>query len=786
MKLQKQEIVSIRLSDLIQSLFLLYSIIYVMRNLKILLCLVAFLSCPLVYAISAYPGLVRYKCPDGTYVDLRLKGDERTKWAVTEDGYTLLRDSLGEWCFANLDTRGEACLSGWKITATRSQDLNRFLLQIPLNIKPREGEPLLKSVSGRQADPHIPIAGKQKTLVILMQFRDLLLKNKQADFDELFNQPGYRKDGASGSVKDFYTENSYGKLDLVCDVLGPFTAVHDMAYYGGNNKSDQDEHPGELFAEALEFASSRVNLADYDMDQDGVLNNVHLIFAGYGEEAGGPAEAIWSHEALFYEPVEIGGVKLTGYSCAPELRGNNGNGISRIGVHCHEMGHSFGAMDFYDTDYEKQGDFPGTGMWDLMASGSWNNDGITPAHFNPYVKEQFGWADTKILDVEDGRTVVYPSLESNKIYRIKTDSEGDYFLLENRQQEGFDKHLPGRGLMIYHVLPQIEERSADNKINAAFPQTCYLVCAGSDFAVPNRGAFSYGEVNSGKCPFPGTLSAGEFSPATVPAALSYDEKPAWVSLKEIRQEDDGSISFQTFSPGVPGGQTLLFADSFEKNTQDWSQEQLQENTSWEIHQPKPTSSMPEATDGLRYLMMNKGGMLISLAVSRAISPAIKVGKESAVSLSFQYQNQTVLLKHGILKVLYKQIGQTVWHQLEILTDVTSGWQQYKMELPYMSSDFQIAFEGEMESGMILVDDVKVYSDGAVSIVPVPMQSPFVWSGRQGKVFIESDKSASFKIYNLQGKLHASGFLKEGRNEIELAPGLYIGVSENKASKFYVY
>ena len=66
-----------------------------------------------------------------------------------------------------------------------------------------------------------------------------------------------------------------------------------------------------------------------------------------------------------------------GYSCAPELRGNRGSGLSRIGVHCHEIGHSFGAMDFYDTDYEVNGEYAGTGQWDLMASGNWNNEGVS-------------------------------------------------------------------------------------------------------------------------------------------------------------------------------------------------------------------------------------------------------------------------------------------------------------------------------------------------------------------------------------------------------------------------
>lgn len=59
-----------------------------------------------------------------------------------------------------------------------------------------------------------------------------------------------------------------------------------MAYYGGNGWSGGDEHPEELFLEALDLIPSDIDLEDY-VDQDGYMNNVHLVFAGYGEEAAG-------------------------------------------------------------------------------------------------------------------------------------------------------------------------------------------------------------------------------------------------------------------------------------------------------------------------------------------------------------------------------------------------------------------------------------------------------------------------------------------------------------------
>ena len=742
----------------------------------------------LLYAVSAYPGIIEYCCSDGSYVNLRLKGDESCKWALTEDGYTLLCDSLGEWCYAFINQQGETDVSGWKLSAVRSKEVTEFLKKIPKQLNVQRKNIHLKSSVNRQTSLLEPVTGKLKTLVVLMQYKDQKIDKSQADFNSLFNQLNYKEDGARGSIKDFFRENSYDQLDLTCDIIGPFTSSRNMSYYGGNNRNGQDEHPTDLFLEALNFVSSRVNLTDYDMDHDGYINNIHIIFAGYGEEAGGPADAIWSHEALFAEPLEINNLKITGYSCAPELRGNRGNGISRIGVHCHEIGHSFGALDYYDTDYEINGEYSGTGKWDLMASGSWNNEGVSPAHFNPYVKTTFGWTNCEILQEDENNVILPATLKTNQIYRINTDVEGDYFLLENRQKVGFDEAIPGGGLMIYHILPQIVERSVKNTINATFPQTCYPVCASSAFSVPNKNPASYGNIDSSLCPFPGELTSAEFTPWSVPAALSSEGGVANIRLKDICRKEDGNISFNVIKENTLNDQFLIFSESFEKNNLTWSWEQLKGRVQWEIYKPNLlVTTMPIAAEGIQYLMMQMEWKNMPLAISRIISPIIKRTKKGEKYLSFKYQNRTSLLKQGHLKILYRQAGQTDWQYLATLSDMNNNWKEYRMDLPADETDFQIAFEGEMEAGLILIDDVKVYSYVATTICSVPVKPiSLICHGMQGKVCVESDKSARIRIYNLIGKVVYFGTLREGMNTIELDPGLYIGVCEKAVAKFYVY
>lgn len=741
-----------------------------------------------VYAVSAYPGWIRHCCPDGTFANLKLKGDEYHKWAVTEDGYTLLRDSEGDWCFAVEDSKGIVGVSDWKLSAVRPKELSVLLRKTPkgLAIRPDILRSEKSMGKGRRKSA-APLVGKWKTLVVLVQFPDREMASSRESIDALFNRTGFREDGAAGSVKDFFRESSYGMLDLECDLQGPFTASKKMAYYGGNEKNGQDGHPEELFLEALDFLSGKVNLADY-AGQDGYLNNIHLIFAGYGEEAGGPAEAIWSHEATFNEPLEIGGVKIMGYSCAPELRGNRGSGLSRIGVHCHEIGHSFGAMDFYDTDYEVNGEYAGTGQWDLMASGNWNNEGISPAHFNPYVKTMFGWTGCEILAGGDGM-VLPASLEHDKVYRIDTGTEGDYFLLENRRQIGFDAALPGSGLMIYHILPQIEERSVGNMINTTYPQTCYPVCAGTAYSVPGKNPVSYGNVNGPECPFPGKNAIQEFTSNTIPAAISSEGRPAFVGLKNIREEDDGTIRFDVTAgeEGTPGIQKLPFAESFEEDDTGWSFEQLEGKILWEISGSEVYGSALEAADGKRYLKMNgKKGLLGPLSIARAISPMIR-NEAGKTTLSFMFHNEANFSVSGTLNVLYRGGAQKDWLPIASFSERNEGWKQYKEILFVTEEDFQIAFEGEMEAGLLLLDDIKVYSDAATSTLPVPLKSALLTCyGMKGKVCVESDRPALFRVYDLAGMLIYSGILNTGMNRIGIKPGLYVGVCENAVSKFYVY
>lgn len=526
-----------------------------MKKIKFLFFAVAFAVAQICSAVIAYPGWIDFKQPDGTIVKIRLHGSEFVKWAESEDGYTLLYDSHGNLVFADIDSNGDLKPTDMLAVNINERNVNvRMRLQTidkKLAFSSRQVNMLNQAAEARRrtiaslSDSKKPIVGTRKMLLILVDFQDYKFQKTKQDFEMLMNQLDYTGDGRYGSVRDFYRENSFGKLDLTTDVAGVYHLANVRAYYGGNDDYGSDANPREMALEAVTMADADVNYADYDNDGDGTVDGVHIIYAGPGEEAGGGNDCIWAHSWSI--SARLDGKRINKYSCSPEIRGSRGSNITHIGVICHELGHVLGCMDFYDTDYNMGGQYQGTGNWDVMGAGSWNGDGACPAHFNPYVKiYDFGWAE-----VADGNTPVAGKLYAKSpdgFMRIDTQTEGEYFLLEYRHKSGFDSCIPGHGLMVYRASENLN-RSSSNKINAWHKQQFYPLCANSQFALPESEPGTYGTLNSPSAPFPGTDRIMELTDFTTPSLLSWDKSSTDKPITEI--EENVSEKYVTFN--VAGG-----------------------------------------------------------------------------------------------------------------------------------------------------------------------------------------------------------------------------------------
>ena len=504
------------------------------------------------FGIPAYPFPVVIVQPDGTKITIILKGDEHVKWAQTIDGYSILRNSRGIYEYATLDTDNDMIISGIqaKNESERGPSEAEFLNKNRKGLvysKSQVG--LMKSISRihlKSAQKAFPTSGSRKLVCILIGFTDKAFTKTKADFENLFNQAGYTTDGATGSVYDYYKENSYNQLNLSVTVAGPYVAAHNMAYYGANNANGDDVNPGALISEALTLANPTVNYADFDNDNDGSVDGVYVIYAGYGEEQTGvSANAIWAHASAI-NSVVLDGKTINSYSCSSELRGNSGTNITRIGVICHEFGHVMGAADYYDTDYAVNGLYQGTGDWDIMGEGGWNNDGATPAHHNPYTKIYiYGWA--AITPLISGANVTLNNAEqnSNSFYRLNTTTSNEFFLIENRQKLSFDGYIPGHGMVIYHVDGNYISTNA-NEINIGSHQGIYPVCANATGVPPTV----YGEINSSGLPFPGTSNKTSFTDTTIPNALSWGGANTSRPLTGIT-ENNASKTVSFTAPTIP-------------------------------------------------------------------------------------------------------------------------------------------------------------------------------------------------------------------------------------------
>ena len=523
-----------------------------MKHLKFILIVVILSNHFQSLSVPAYPYPVAYKQPDGSTIRILLRGDEFLHWAETIDGYTILQNTEGFYEYATKDNNNNLILSGKKAlnVENRSFSDNMFLNNQEKGLSFSAEQININNqlnyirLTALQSAPQnaFPTTGNRQLICILIGFQDLAFTKSQTDFNNLFNQIGYNTDGAFGSVKDFYSENSYGQLSLSVTIAGPYTALNAMAHYGAHGTGTiKDIDPRALVSEAVNFADADVNFANFDNDNDGSVDGVYVIFAGYGEEAGASADAIWSH-AWAIPTVQKDGKWISRYSCSPELRGNSGTGITRIGVICHEFGHVLGAPDFYDTNYSTGGSYTGTGNWDLMAGGTWNNSGARPAHHNAYTKwKYYNWLTP--TELTTAQYVILDNIENNQqAYYYSTPTSNEFWFIENRQQTGFDTSLPGHGMLIYHVDENgISATQGSNTINATHPQYFYPVCAGAS-TNPSSTPSDYGTINSSECPFPGTTIKTSFTDITTPRSYDWAGNPTTKPITGI-VENSGIIEF---------------------------------------------------------------------------------------------------------------------------------------------------------------------------------------------------------------------------------------------------
>ena len=474
-------------------------------------------------AVPACPAGAEVVQPDGTAITVFLRGDEHAHWNESEDGYLITKDEkTGVWSYVT-KTATTAALSAvgtsnpQAIGAVKPDiaKLSSLATQIQQQQLPAQGAPALTSTTGTMYN-----------LVVLVSFSDLAVAYPQQSYDDLFNQVGYTTDGAVGSVKDYYHQISYNGLTVQSTVVEAVTLDNGYAYYGANDGNGDDIRPREMVQQALAKLEARgFDFGTMDGDSDGWIDGLTIIHAGGGEEySGNDSSYIWSHMWALSSPVTYDGTSMQIYHTEPARRGWDSSpstqGITRIGVICHENGHFLGLPDLYDYGYDSKG----AGNFCLMAGGSWNGSyGTTPAHMSAWCKSAMGWVTPSVLST--GGFYTLGQVETNaQVYKLQgTFPSTQYFLIENRQGVGFDTGLPGsqRGVLIWHV----DEIQANNN-----DQTHYKV------DLEEASGVQHLELNQNAGDDADYFRLGNataFTDSTVPNSRSYSSQALGIDITNI-------------------------------------------------------------------------------------------------------------------------------------------------------------------------------------------------------------------------------------------------------------
>jgi M6 family metalloprotease-like protein len=525
-------------------------------------------------AMPAKRGIKRtITLPNGTEKTVTLVGDEHLHYFVDADGnaYT---NTGGRYVKADINQLKKRGLERRK-AAQRHRIARMSRLQ-------------KKASARRLARKASNYTGKKKGLIILVEFSDksFMETNNKALYNRIANEKNFKHGDFIGSVSDYFYAQSYGTFELSFDIAGPVKLSKKQSYYGQNDSDGNDMHPGEMVIEALNAIKDTTDFAKYDWDGDKEVDQVYILYAGRGEADGGPGNVIWPHEYTLTEegmseagikPQTFNGITIDTYACSNEIDENSQT--AGIGNICHEFSHCLGYPDMYDTEYQNSG----MGYWDLMDAGAYNGNGFCPPEYTSYERWVAGWKEPIELKNDTVITNMKAISENGDCFIMRNDNcDTEYYLLENRQFTGWDKELPGSGLLILHV-DYYEDVWNDNSVNttsgiydngkghecmtwvAADNNKKYVTYDGANY-------YDFDDMTTDTYPYE---KLDSFSNRSKPAATVYHKntdgsKYLNKKVTGIKQNADGSISFNfaldSGSGSNPADGTIFFQETFNETT----------------------------------------------------------------------------------------------------------------------------------------------------------------------------------------------------------------------------
>jgi immune inhibitor A len=394
--------------------------------------------------------------------------------------------------------------------------------------------------------PTQAVSGKVRVKVLLVDFPDRPGFLEPSHYEDLlFSQGIY----PTGSMRDYYKEVSFGKVDIEGTVHGWLHMQQPYSYYTNNESGTQwNSYPHNaprLAEDAVKAAIAAGVPFEPELDKfgQGIITALFIVHAGRGAEVMPTLEQqkaeIWSHKWQLSEPIQVApNLAATIYLTVPHN--------CKVGVCAHELGHlAFQWQDFYDPNYAVDGQWDGSGVWDLMAGGSYNGNSARPAHPAALHKLQHGWITASTVTANSDLTIKPYTGASGQIYKIVSPKyqQKQYLLLENRKKFGFDFDLPGEGLLVWKVDEAREQTAPDA------PGMSLVQADGrADLSNPN----DWNNQGDAADPFPGIEEHDALGDTGV-ASTSFPGARSGVSLTDIKFSPEGVVTLKVKFANVAVG-----------------------------------------------------------------------------------------------------------------------------------------------------------------------------------------------------------------------------------------
>ena len=554
------------------------------------------------FAAKAHTGLTTITQSDGSQLTIRLHGDEHFSWYSTADDVLLVQVG-SNYYVAQVEEDGtlkatpQLAHNAGERGTVEEQVINNQNKEKFLNLLNAEPQALAKPI-GTVTPAYFPHTGSPKALVILVEFQDV--KFKTSDPVATFTHYLKGADGEAapkannayvtnvtkgmvnhGSVSQYFNDMSKGQFTPQFDIVGPVTVSNNSAYYGGNFGNSTDTNFAKMIAEACKNVSNTVNFADYDQNNDGYVDLVYIIYAGYSESfSGNSSDCLWPKSGTnnFYEPgtnnlLMLDGKQICRYGINNELNATPSDWIdgkpllNGIGLFCHEFSHTMGLPDLYPTVETSRVDNQNPEYWDLMDGGEYTYNGYFPTPYSPWEMDVMGWT-TPIELGDEAKQVSLNSYASDRTaYKINGENN-EYLLIQNIQTDGWWGGITKAfktGMLVWRIDYPYDVVSLGNRLNNEIGKPNVMIVPADGYVISE---YNVTDDDESKAKYKASLKADPFPGANnVPELLSVKlnksilEKPFY-NIKET----NGVITFDYLKDYATGIDSPVIQQNQEKDT----------------------------------------------------------------------------------------------------------------------------------------------------------------------------------------------------------------------------